>query len=63
MTTKDDKPAASKAPVVDGDALSAPDQEELQQLHVRREGAVARGDKQAVADIDARLKELAGNKE
>jgi len=55
---QDDKTATSTAPVVDGDAMSAPDQLEAQQLVNQRAEAESRGDDQAVKDIDARLKAL-----
>lgn len=59
---QDDKTAAtskaSTAPTVDGDAMSAPDQLEAQQLVNQRAEAESRGDDQAVKDIDARLKQL-----
>jgi hypothetical protein len=57
-----DKPAekVEKAPL-DGDAMSAPDQLEMQQLVAQRADAASRGDKQAVKDLDAQLAKLTGN--
>lgn len=55
---KDETP--KDAPKLDPDAMSAPDQLEVQQLNVQRGEAEARGDKQAVKDIDARLAQLTG---
>lgn len=56
--TSEDKTAPKKAPAIDPDSMSADDQLAVQQLHTARDAAEARGDEQAVKDIDARLTEL-----